>query len=114
MDERMRLRIGAAMDGERVIVANIGRKVKVSEGELMVLATFARLGFLSACASVDGEVGEKAGAQCDELVERIRANFSREGRDDGFSRLSTSCAALLSGERFRGYIADWKDDAPTA
>ena len=101
-DKKM-ARMTAAMGGEEVIVANIGKKVKLSQMELICLVNFAEVGLMSVFSSLEGKNGEEAEASLDEHIERIRKEFGKDGRD-GLNRLATSTAALLRG-KFASYVA---------
>lgn len=101
----------AQMEDKAVVARNIGRKVKVSEMELIILCTFAELSMLSLYSSLDGEVGEKARVKFDRLIEAIRSTYQKNGDRKGLQRLSSSCAALLRSDRFFGYITEHEEDA---
>jgi hypothetical protein len=103
MNDRKELAIAAHMDGELVIVANIGKKVKVSQMELICLVSFAEIGLLSLFSSLDGETGAQAEADLEEHLDAIRKTFSAKGVD-GLNRLTTSAAALLRRKKFGQYL----------
>jgi len=112
MDHNGFVALTARMDGERVVVGRIGAKVKVSQMELVVLTTFARIGMLSVFAGLDGKQGEDADAELDRQIEGVRAMFA--GTGDGLAALTMSCAAMLGGERLGRYVvpaADPKEPA---
>ena len=103
MDEEkcQMLRMTAQMDGEAAIVANIGKKVQVSEMELICLANFAEIGLMCVFSEIDGKTGEEAQASLDAHIDRVREKFSRKGRGDGLTRLSQTATAMLRGKFFK-------------
>lgn len=104
MNDPKMVRMTAAMEGESVIVRNIGRRRTVSEMELIVLCNFARLELLSEFAKLGGEVGTRAAANYDVIIKLIQETFSGGSKSDGLERLATSCAAILNQPRFKSYI----------
>ncbi len=107
MDEAKMVAITARMEGHCVVVKNIGKKVKVSEMELVTLCNFAELGLMSVFSELDGESGELAAQERNKLKEILRQAFNADG-DDGLDRLSNACAAMLRSPRFEKYI--FRDD----
>jgi hypothetical protein len=104
-EQRRMIAVTARMEGNAAVVANIGKKILVSEMELICLTNFAEIGLLSIFASLDGEAGEAADADLDGALDAVRRGFARDTADDGLMRLSTSTAALLRGTKFSKYIA---------
>lgn len=104
MDERKMIAMDAAMEGESTIIRNIGRKVKVSEMELIALCNVARLGCLSAFSALDGEVGERASAEMDCFLTDLQTFFEKDRKGNGVHRIVQSCVAMLGQERFNKYI----------
>ncbi len=104
MDDHERVAMDAAMEGESAVVKSIGRKVKVSSMELIVLCNFAHAGCLFLCSELDGEVGEQAGAELLDFLNAVRKQFSGGGKVNGLNKLMTSCIAMLGQERFSKYI----------
>lgn len=92
----------ALMDGERVHVANIGRKVKVSEMELIILVNLARVGTLTVFANLDGATGEDAQRALDKHIDNIRHAFPSK---DGLHAFVKSATAMLGGERLGKFLA---------
>lgn len=92
------------MDGQQVIVANIGKQVSVSQMELICLVNFAAVGLMSIFSILDGQCGEEAQKSLDEQINRIRKEFGRDGAD-GLNRLSASTVAMLRSPKFTQYIA---------
>src|SRR5690348_3590031 len=103
LNKRKLLKITAAMEGQEVIVANIGKKVSLSEMEMICLVNFAEIGLMSIFAALDGKAGEEAEASLNEHMDRIREQFGGENGRDGLNQLATSCAAMLRGRRFFQY-----------
>ena len=109
MDEREMLALTAHMEGESVVVKNIGQKVKVSQMELICLCRFAKLGLLEVFSHLEGESGYLAAEAIDQLTEAIRKRFANERNRDGMARLSQSCVAILSEDRLGQYAVPWDD-----
>lgn len=107
MDALKRVAMTARMEGESVVVRNIGKKRKVSEMELVALCNLAEFGLLSAFSELDGESGELAARERDRLKKTIHQAFSVDGCD-GFNKLSQACVAILRTPRFEKYI--FRDD----
>ena len=109
--ERKFIALTARMEGESIVVRNIGKKIKVSEMELVVLCNFAEIGLLSLFSGLDGEVGDEAYIKMDSLLEEIRKTFANESNNDGLQRLSKSAVAmLLVQKRFRKYILNYQGE----
>lgn len=103
MDKKRMLAITAAMEGQQTVLRNIGKKVKVSQMELICLCTFAEIGIMSVFSELEGEAGEKAAAELDALMDAIRKHFAAHGQD-GLNRLMRSTVALLRSPKFHQYI----------
>lgn len=103
MNDREFISMTAAMEGDAVVVANIGQKKKVSEMELICLVNFAEIGVMSLFAALDGEEGEAAAKELDQHLDAIRRVFAKRG-NDGLNRLSQSITAMLRSERFEKYV----------
>lgn len=99
MNERKKklLRMTASMEGEAVIVANIGKKIELSEMEIICLVNFAEVGVMSVFAAMDGPTGDDAEQSLNAHLDRIRKEF-------GITRLSASTCSLLRGKLFK-YLA---------
>lgn len=110
MDEKKMIEITAAMEGQSVVVKNIGRKVKVSQMELVCLCNFAKLGLLGVFSELDGHSGFQAAEEIDLLREAIRRTFATQQNPDGLSRLGQSCVAILSNLRMERYIIPVEDE----
>lgn len=104
MDERLNLRITAAMEGQRVVLKKIGSMVNVSGMELMLLVNFAMLGQFYLFSHCDGEDGMKAEAEIGKIIESIRAEFSPDGTPDGLALGIASITAILTDDRFSKYL----------
>ncbi len=102
-DDFEMVRITAAMEGEAVIMANIGRKVSVSEGELVALCNFAKLGLWAVLSGLDGPTGDAAELGMATLIEAISEEFGSRGQD-GLSKLAGSVAAILGQSRLKHYV----------
>lgn len=110
MDEKKMIQITAAMEGQSVVVKNIGRKVKVSQMELICLCNFAKLGLLGVFSELDGHAGFQAAEEIDLLRESIRRTFATKQNPDGLARLGQSCVAILSDLRLAQYIIPVDDE----
>jgi len=106
MDPNKMVAITAHMEGESVIVKNIGKKLKVSEMELMCLCTFAKLGLLETFSHLDGHAGYEAAHEMDLLKDAIRKQFGDEKRPNGLHRLGQSYAAILCQGRLEKYVVE--------
>ena len=104
------LRVTAEMEGQSVIVRNLGRKVKLSQMELICLCNFAKLGLLDVFSELDGHAGHQAAAEIDLLREAIRRTFANKVNPDGLARLGQSCVAILSEPRLARYIICVEDE----
>lgn len=100
--------IQAHMDGQQVVVRNIGKKVKVSEMELIIFCNFTKLAILEIFSELDGQEGLLAREEAQFLKAAINRDFSKKG-NDGLSRLANSAVAMVTGERFSRYVVDVKD-----
>ena len=98
--------INARMEGESVIVRNIGEKRKVSEMELTVLCNLAHLFCLMefAVMAEDEDLVYKTAAAAERFEASIRRTFAKDGDDDGLYRLMCSCQAILAGDRLARYL----------
>lgn len=104
-DDQKMIAITARMEGEQTVVSAIGKKVKVSQMELVCLVNFAEIGLMSVFAGLEGAMGDEASADLNKTLQAIRVAFGKNGADDGLSRLSQSAAALLRSEKFSKYLA---------
>jgi hypothetical protein len=102
-DERM-VALTAQMEGEAIIVRTIGRKIKVSQMELVALCNFAQLGLLHTFSQLDGEAGAAAATEIDDLEEAIRKAFARRDNADGLARLAQGTVAILGEARLGKYL----------
>lgn len=102
MDKR-RLRTQARLDGVRSIAERTGKKVEVSEMELIALCNMANLGLYSMFARMDGKHGDSAAKDLEEMVSAARSHFGQGTSMDGLSKLCETIAALLEGDRFGKY-----------
>ena len=105
MDEKSWIALTAHMEGQAVIVKNIGRKVKVSQMELVCLCNFAKLGLLSVFCELDDEEGYIAAEETDKLIQAIAEQFSNS-KADGLTRLAQSCVAILGEGRLGKYVLE--------
>lgn len=105
MDKREKIVMDAAMEGEAVVVRNIGGMVKVSEMEIIILCNLARIACMDELIAVQGESDGAAAAEAmrQEIVEEIQDLF-RTGEVDGLSRLVQSCVAMLNHDRFAKWL----------
>jgi len=105
MDQRKMLVISAQMEGEAVVIRNIGRKVKVSEMELIALCNLAELGCFLAlgreCTEIDAV--RQTESRIMEFTETLRRFFGKDN-DNGLRRITQACCSLLRDERFQKYI----------
>ncbi|KKN74446.1 hypothetical protein LCGC14_0390660 [marine sediment metagenome] len=102
-EERKMVAIGAQLEGLSVSTKNIGKKIVVSEMELIILCSFAKLGFLSDMSEHEDEVGLACKDEKDNLIKAIREAFSDE-EVDGMNRLSQGLVAILTSERYEKYV----------
>lgn len=113
MNERQRLRMDAHMEGQQTIARNIGKKVLVSQMELVALCTFAEIGTLFLFSQIDGETGEAAEKVLQETIDTVRREFANDpDKSNGLSLLQTTCVALLRSERYHKYVTRPEREAP--
>ena len=105
MDEKRIAAIQAHMDGQQVVVRNIGKKVEVSEMELIILCTFMKLGVLEVYSHLEGDSGRLALDEIRLLKKAIQRKFTK-GDFDGLYRLAQSAVAMLDGERLGQYVVE--------
>lgn len=105
-DRKKYLRITAQMEGQSVIVGGIGKKIELSEMEIICLVNLAQLGILSVFAQLDGTNGEEAVEELNDHLDVIRKVFSRGDNGDGLDRLMHSTLALITVGRLAKYVAD--------
>ena len=103
MNDRKFVRLTAQMDGNRVVANNIGRKVEVSEMELLALCNFADVGLLTVFSSIEGPVGEDARDELEQTLAAINDQFGDQGQDNGVESLANCCVAILHGARLGKY-----------
>jgi hypothetical protein len=102
LNERKKIAMDAHMDGQRVIARNIGRRRKLSEMELIVLCSWAKVGLYGHLAeTIDGPLAEQAAECRREILAAVDADF-------GLAALAQSCAAMLHD----GPLATYVHDAP--
>jgi hypothetical protein len=101
-EDREMIAVTASMEGNATVCANIGRKVTVSEMELICLVNFAAAGLWFLYSQLEDELGEYAERELEKTFETIRRVFASKGQD-GLERLSCSLAAILNSERFIKY-----------
>ncbi len=106
MDKQEKKMVGltAHMEGQSVVVKNIGKMKKVSQMELICLCNFAKIGLFSLFAELEGEVGQEASAALDTLKRLIKDEFGNDGNPDGLDRLGQSTAAILGQDRLGQYV----------
>ena len=101
MDDREFCRITAAMDGEAATIRNIGRQVKVSEMELVVLCNLAHLQCIQDLARDTSE--QEYIDQARDFEEQVRKRFATSN-SDGMTKLTVSCIAMIATDKFRRYV----------
>lgn len=105
MDKWEKIAMDAAMEGEAVVVRNIGRTVKVSEMEMIILCNLARLACMDELIAVQGESdGAAAAAAMRQEITAAIQDLFRKGEVDGLSRLVQSCVAMLGQDRFAKWL----------
>lgn len=106
MDKRKLIAMDAQMEGEATVVKSIGRMVKLSEMEVIVLCNLAYLCSLEQLAIEIRDSGESA-LDCEAAAARhaeaMRQHFTKDSTN-GLHRLVQSCMAMLGQERFMKYL----------
>ncbi len=108
MDEKDFQRIQAVMDRESTVVRNRGKKIEVSEMELVILCNLARLNCMDQMAMglTDDDLIAEIEEQAESLIVAIRTRFSTEQQPDGLQKLMQSCVAILQEERLSQYLVN--------
>lgn len=104
MDERQVVAMTAAMEGEAVSMRNIGDKVELSQMELTLLATFARLGVMSVFGAMPILSAERSIAEWQATTSKLYELFSQGGQRDGLRTFVQSAVAVLKSERVEPYV----------
>jgi len=107
MSDNNDIAINAILEGESVVIKNIGNKVKVSQMELMILCNLARLACLMIFSELDGKIGEEAKEETELFIAQIKKQFANETCEDGLHRFIQSCTAILGQDRLGKYIIDY-------
>jgi len=99
--------VGAAMEGQAAVLATIGGKVVLSEGELVVLCNLAHMGLLTywTHSGSDAEAAETLAEFQDAATKRL----ARADEPNGMKRLIQAGAAALSQAKFYRYIFQAED-----
>jgi hypothetical protein len=97
MEEKRRIAIGAALEGESMSLKNSGKKTKVSDLELFVLCNLARIGFLSMFSDLDGEIGQRSQEELVDFLTAIQRVFD-------VNKLLQSGVALIHAGRFEKWV----------
>ena len=98
--------IQAHLEGEQVVVKNIGKMRKVSEMELVILCTFTRLALLDYFSQItEPEISRQGLEKAEKLKQTIKEKFGTKNFD-GLSRLAQSAVAILSSQRLGQYIVE--------
>lgn len=116
--------IRAQLEGQAVIAAKLGEKIKISQMELVCLCNFAWLGvtqtlFLEVSGDdCDGDKGllnicslEEARKEIYLMIESIREQFGNDA-GDGLNRLAQTTTGLLHSEKFAKYLVPLKGEKP--
>lgn len=102
--------VAAAMEGACVVLRNIGKKVTVSEMELVILCNMARLACLEDFArTMDGELLIEVIAVLARYRASLKQCFASPENPDGLHRIMQSCAAMLGEERLGRYVVNDED-----
>jgi hypothetical protein len=100
----------ARMEGRAVVVRNLGKKINVSEMELVCLCNFAFLGLMQTLSDkIDDEDRTAAIEEIEDMKEQIRTTFANQSAD-GITRLAQSAAAVLNDQRFEKYLLPRKSE----
>ena len=102
-EEKRAVAMSARMDGDAAVARSLGKKVEVSEMELVAICSMANLGCLSIFAALDGDVGAAADAEMEATLAAIREHFLKD-EGDGLKKAVQACVAILGQERLGQYV----------
>ena len=102
-EERRVRAVAARMDAHAAVARSMGKKVEVSEMELIAICSMANLGTLSVFSALEGDTGETASAEMEATIAAIREHFQKIGYD-GLNRAVQACVAILGQDRLARYV----------
>lgn len=109
-EERKHVRITARMDQRRASADDFGRKVAVSEIELLALCSLAHYGLFRAFEELGVPDQALCRARATAILDNIKTFDLTPTPGVNTPMLILVCAAILRGERLAVYTAGWEDE----
>lgn len=110
VEEKRHAHITALMDQESAAARDFGKKVDVTEIEVLALANLAKYGLYHALVELGASLDQEARAKASALLEEIKGLDSESAQPGKTPRIVAVCAAILSSGRLGKYVLEDHDE----